>query len=569
MFFTSTLAVRSGRAFALSVSALAICGLSLTGCSNPDDNSASGGSGVSGSSAANTSAEQTLVLLDNNETGGYNPVAGYSRNGDSPIFEGLYRLKAPSGAEKDASKAIVEFEPLLAAGAAMPSEDNKTWTVQVKDGITFSDGSSFGSEDVVATYKAILDERSASAEAPNWEMLKDVSADGDKVIFELNIPYAEFDHQLLNGIAPSEAFDFNDLKPADDSELNTKPVGTGPYKLEQLRADEAIFVAREDYHGGAPELKKVIYRVNQDENSRAQQLRGGDGDGTILEPALAQEFEGKDGFKVVSAHSADWRGITLPSGNPVTGDQAVRNAVNLAVDRQAMANDVLKGHAKPNSTFFADFYGEAYDPAAEIQYDAAKAEQILDEAGWVKGADGIRVKDGQRAAFEVIYFPNRDHARTDLTLAAASDLKKIGIEVTPVARDSKSVTREDYAKTPVMLGGGGTPYSVDGQIYSVLHSKYAEPEAGAKWDNGSDYVNPDIDKLLDEARVEKDKAKRAGMYREIQKLYAEKPAMLQLVYVDHVYVERDRGFTHPAGILEPHSHGLNFGPWYNLAAWRQ
>ena len=204
MSFTSTLAVHSGRAFALSVSALAVCGLSLAGCSNPDDNSASGGSGISGSSAANTSAEQTLVLLDNNETGGYNPVAGYSRNGDSPIFEGLYRLKAPSGAEKDASKAIVEFEPLLAAGAAMPSEDNKTWTVQVKDGITFSDGSSFGSEDVVATYKAILDERSASAEAPNWEMLKDVSADGDKVIFELNIPYAEFDHQLLNGIAPSE-----------------------------------------------------------------------------------------------------------------------------------------------------------------------------------------------------------------------------------------------------------------------------------------------------------------------------------------------------------------------------
>ena len=136
-----------------------------------------------------------------------------------------------------------------------------------------------------------------------------------------------------------------------------------------------------------------------------------------MEPALAQEFEGQEGFKVESAHSADWRGITLPAGNPVTGDQAIRNAVNLAVNREAMAKDVMKGHAKPNSTFLADFYGDAYDPTAEIKHDTAKAEKLLDDAGWKKGSDGIRVKDGQRAAFDVIYFPNRDHARTDLTLS--------------------------------------------------------------------------------------------------------------------------------------------------------
>ncbi|MDO5030867.1 MAG: ABC transporter substrate-binding protein [Corynebacterium sp.] len=546
------------RAAAVSVSALAICGLGLTACSNPDDKSAAGPDGAD--------AERTLVLLDNNETGAYNPVSGYSRSGDSPVYEGLFRLKPAVG---DASKRPVDFEPLLAAGPAEPSNGNKTWTVALRGGITFSDGSTFGPEDVVATYKAILDERSASSEALVWEMLDDVRADGNKVVFELNIPYAEFDHQLLNGIAPSEAFDFENLKPAEESSLNTKPVGTGPFKLESLRADEAVFTARDDYHGGAPELKKVIYRVNQDENSRAQQLRGGEGDGTIMEPALAQEFEGKDGFKVESAHSADWRGITLPTGNPVTGDQAIRNAVNLAVDRQAMAKDVMKGRAKPNSTFLTDFYGDAYDPAAEIKHDTAKAEKILDEAGWEKGPDGIRIKGGQRATFDVIYFPNRDHARTDLTLATASDLKKIGIEVNPVARDSKSVNREDYAKTPVMLGGGGTPYSVDGQIYSILHSKYAEPGAGAKWDNGSDYVNPEIDKLLDQARIEPDQAKRDGLYRKVQKLYAEKPAMLQLVYVDHVYVERNRGYSHPTGILEPHAHGLNFGPWFNLGAWHK
>ena len=71
------------------------------------------------------------------------------------------------------------------------------------------------------------------------------------------------------------------------------------------------------------------------------------------------------------------------------------------------------------------------------------------------------------------------------------------------------------------------------------------------------FFHPEIDKLLDQARVEADQAKRDELYRKIQKLYAEKPAMLQLVYVDHVYVERDRGYTHPDAILEPHAHGLN------------
>lgn len=542
----------------VSASSVTLCALTLAACSNPDDTSASG--------ANNSSDETSLVLLDSNETGAYNPVSGYSRSGDSPVYEGLFRLKPTTG---DEASTPVDFEPVLADGPAEPSDNNQTWTVPLKDGITFSDGSTFGPEDVVATYKAILDERSASTEAPVWEMIDEVRADGNQVIFELKFPYAEFDHQLLNGIAPEEAFDFADLQPAEESSLNTKPVGTGPYELKQLRADEAIFTARDDYHGDSPEITKLIYRVNQDENSRAQQMRGGEGDGTILEPALAQEFEGRDGFLVNSAQTGDWRGITLPTGNPVTGDQAIRNAVNHAVNRETMANDVLKGHARPNSTFLAEFYGDAYDSKFEIDFDPDKAEQILDEAGWKKGTDGIRSKDGQRAAFDVIYFPNRDHARADLTIATASDLKKIGIEVNPVARDSKSVTKEDYASTPIMLGGGGTPYSVDGQIYSILHSKYAESDTGAKWDNGSDYVNPEIDELLDAARLEPGQEKRDELYRKIQQLYSEEPAMLQLVYVDHVYVQRDLGYTQPGQILEPHAHGLNFGPWYNLGAWRK
>lgn len=529
--------------------------LAAAGCSDPDQAATADGGGGD--------AESTLVLLDSNETGYYSPVSGYGRNGDSPVYEGLYKLEGGD------ATSVPEFIPNLASGPATASEDFTTWTVPLRTGITFSDGSTFGPEDVAATYNAIIDERSASPEIASWENLEKVEAKDNEVVFHLKEPFAEFDRQLMNGIAPSEYFDFGDLKPDEESPLNEKPVGTGPYVLSELRADQAVFTARPDYRNGEPDLKKIIYRVSQDENSRAQQMAAGEGDGTILEPKLAEQLKDKDGLSIESADTADWRGITLPSGNPVTGDDAIRMAVNLGVDRKAMVDDVLDGHGSANSTFFAPFYGDAYDPAQEIAFDPAKAEKILDDAGWKKGADGVRVKDGQRAAFDVIYFPNRDKARMDLTLAAASDLKKIGIEVNPVARDSKSVTEDDYAKTPIMLGGGGDPYTVDTQIYTILHSKFAKKGVGAKWDNASDYVNPKIDELLDKARVESDEAKRDDMYREIQKLYAERPAMLQLAYVNHVYVERDRGYSHPDLILEPHAHGMNFGPWYDLGAWKK
>lgn len=513
-------------------------------------------------SPSDTDASSSIVIIDNKALGRYSPVTGHGRNGDSHIYQGLYQVET---GVFDEQPGLV---PLLASGSAIASEGNRVWTVPLRSGVAFSDGTSFGPEDVVATFRAILDPRSASPEIAKWDNVAKVEAAAGAVKFTLKEPFGDFDRKLLNAIAPSEAFDFTHLDKAEDSRLNDHPVGTGPYVLSELRPDQAVLTARDDYWDGKPQVERLIIRHTEDENARAQQLRAGEGDGTMMSAELAETFKSPE-FEVVSVKTADWRGITLPADNPVTGDDAVRLAINFAVDREGMVEGVLKGHAVANSTFMAPFYGDAYAPSQEFPYDPEKAKEILDEAGWVAGPDGIRVHGGQRASFDVIYFPNRDRARRDLTLAAASDLRKIGIEVNPVARDSNSVTREDYAHTPVMLGGGGTPYSVDGQIYRILHSRYADPGAGAKWDNASDYRNAAIDRLLDQARSELDSSRQAELYRNVQQEYRARPAMLQLVYLNHVYVNRKQGFREDAAILEPHAHGVNFGPWYAIEDWRR
>lgn len=530
----------------------------LAACSAP---TAPTGSGGEGQATQSDGTQNQVVLLENQELGFYNPLLGSGRNGESHVYDSLYKIGAGNDPEP---------VPDLAADAAVPNDDFTQWTVKLKDGISFSDGSSFGPEDVVATYKAILDPGFASSESSSLELLADVKPEGkDSVVFELNEPFTEFDQRLYIAIAPSEAFDFDHPVNAEEMELNSHPIGTGPYVLDSLRADEAVFSVRDDYWGDKPEVQRIVVRLNQDENSRAQQIKTGEGDGTALEARLADAVAKQDGLQAVHYQTLDWRGITLPTDNPVTGDDAIRMALNLGVDREKMIADVYGGHGTPTSTFITEAYGDAYDPDSEFPYDPEQAQQVLDAAGWKMGDDGIRVKDGQRASFEVIYFPNRDAARKDLTLAAASDLKKIGIEIIPVSKESSAVTEEVYRTSAVMLGGGGEPYTVDGQIYHVLHSKYAKPGVGAKWDNASNYVNPKIDKLLDEARVEGDATKRAELYRQLQKEYRQKPGMLVLTYGAHSYVMRDQGYQIDEQIIEPHAHGVNFGPWYSIDSWRK
>ncbi|WP_260840167.1 ABC transporter substrate-binding protein [Gordonia pseudamarae] len=529
--------------------------LALTACGdNPDDRPAAG-------------STTTVVVLDNNPLGTYNPVNNHGRNGESRIYQGLFRVQP---GQPDTQPDIT---PLLAAGPAVPSDGNRTWTVRTRTGVTFSDGSPFGPDDVVTTYRALINPAVASTELVRWQNLHTVDATGpDEVTFRLKDPSPEFDRLLLTGIAPSERLDAEkattpDAVPAKDSSLNTDPVGTGPYELTDLRADQAIFEARDDYWGSVPAIGKIVIRHVEDENSRAQQLRNGEGDGTLLDTRLSKAFDNNKDFTVSSRTSADWHAITLPAAHPFVGDQTVRTALNLAIDRQALVDGALDGHGTPNSTFLAPFYGNAYDKSKEIPFDRAHAEKLLDDAGWTRGSDGVRAKDGRRAEFDLIYFTNVGETRKLLALATTSELDKIGVIAHPVAKNSADVSDEDYRTTPLVLGGGSQPYSIDAQLYTVLHSTFAEPGVGAKWDNASDYVNKELDAALDAARVEPDAATRDALYRKAQASYAATPGMLQLAYVKHVYVSRDMGWKEPGVALEPHSHGVEFGPWYTIADW--
>ncbi len=306
----------------------AIGALLITSCSSPTGTDSSGNN-------------DGLVLADGYELGGYNPVAGFGAAGEAKMYDGLVRLTGGTG--------MPGFEPSLAAEMPTANADATVWTVKLRDGVTFSDGSTFDAADVVATYKAILDPASASEARSSYDMISDVVAVDDSTVeFRLAYSYAPLLTKMLIGMVPSESLATPGL--AAESPLNTAPVGTGPYTLADLSPDRAVFEANENYWDGAPEIKKLTLLYVPDDNTRAQRMVSGEIDGTNLPPLLANTFSGKDNMSVTAHQSADWRGLSLPTNNPVAGDKAVRMALNLAADRQSMIDNVLGGHGRVAAT---------------------------------------------------------------------------------------------------------------------------------------------------------------------------------------------------------------------------
>lgn len=508
-------------------------GLTAAACSDPGERGAGG-------------AKDSAVVGIAYEPETLSPLLGYGKDGNSKIFDGLLTL--------DAKMAL---RPALAVALPEVSADRLTYTYRLRKGVTFSDGKPFTAKDVVFTYTTIFDPKTNNPSKGELDAIRNVRAEGDDtVVFTLKYPYAPFAQRTVLPIVPEHIAGRQDV---NTGAFATAPVGTGPYKLVKWSKSEKIaFEANPSYWGGAPKVKKFTMAVIKDDDVRATRLRSGDLDGAILPPNLAQGFAKDKRKKTYAAKTYDYRNVTLPTGNQVTGDTAVRRALDLAVDRQAMVDKILDGAGKPaygpvptGSPWFAR--------GTERPHDLAAAKKILDEAGWKPGADGVREKDGVRAAFPLWYLSG-DKLRQDHALAYASDAKKAGIAVT--TRSGTWEVIEPRMKEEAVLAGGGSPGDPDFDQYTLLKSSLA----GDGFNNMAWYTNPAVDKALDEARRSGDTAVRKAAYDTIQRELVKDPGYTFLTHIDHLYVVSDR-WDGLSTQTEPHDHGLASGPWWNVETW--
>jgi peptide/nickel transport system substrate-binding protein len=410
--------VRATAVVAAIAMATAACGSDA-----PDE---AGGAGA----AKGSRPSDTLVLGLSYEPDSFNPILGYASKGGGKIFDGLM-----------ARDADLNLVPALAAELPNVSADGETITFRLRDGVTFHDGEPLNADDVVFTYSSILDPKVNTDLRSALEALESVEAPDDRtVVFHLKYAYPAFVQRTVIGIAPRHALEGTDINTAP---FNTKPIGTGPFVVESSTpGDKLVLRANEDYWGGAPALKRVVMAFVEDDNARAARLAAGELDATDLPPKAATRFRGREGYEVHDVPSADYRGVMFPLEQPVTGDIAIRRALDLALDRDAIVEGILQGAGEPAFgpiSPLTRWFNPDVAKGRPSGGDPAAAKKVLDDAGWRPGAGGVREKDGRRAAFTLMY-PASDALRKDLALAVASAAKEVGIEVEVVGLDWDAIT---------------------------------------------------------------------------------------------------------------------------------
>ncbi|MFI7446000.1 ABC transporter substrate-binding protein [Nonomuraea sp. NPDC049714] len=471
-------------------------------------------------------ARDTVVLGLASEPDTLNPMLGYAPDGGSLLFDGLVR-RTPD----------LRLQPALAE--ALPEVEGTEVTFKLRQGVTFHDGRPLTGADVAYTYEQVLKPANNSPIRGDYAAIDKVDApDARTVVFHLKHPYAPILQRATLGIVPS----------GSDPAATATPVGTGPYTFGSwTKGDKITMTANARYWGGAPAVPTLVLAYAADDNARATRMAAGEFTATELPPKAVARFRNEPGVTVHEAPSADYRGVMFPLAQPVTGDLAVRRALGLAVDRSAMVSVILAGAGAPAFGPIApgtDWHNPAVTGSGAP--DRRKAVQILEEAGWKPGADGVRAKDGTPARFTLMY-PAGDSLRKELALAVASDAKQIGVDVRLAGLDWSAI--EPRLAKDALIMGYGTPFDPDYTNYELFHSSYA----GQGLFNPGRYENAQVDRLLDTGRRTSGQAERKKAYDELQRRIAEDAIWLYLVYLKHTYVVRGDWEGITVGV-EPHEH---------------
>ena len=417
------------------------------------------------------------------------------------------------------------------------SEDGLTWTVTIRDDVSFTDGEPLTASDVAFTYNTVK----ATSSVNDFTMLDYAEAiDNTTVVFHMVTPYSIWPYTMaIVGILPEHAY--------DPATYGSHPIGSGRYTLVQWdRGQQVILEANPNYYGEAPKMRRVTI-LFMEEDAAFLAVQAGQVD--LAYTSATYSDQSLAGYSLLSCESVDNRGINLPTeGNPVTSDLAVRRAINIGVDRQEMIDHILNGHGTPAYSVCDKL--PWYEPASQVDYDPEEAAALLDEAGWVLGEDGVRVKDGVRAELNILYATG-DSVRQALAADLAGQLAELGFACTieGVGWD----TAYDRALTEPLVWGWGAHTPME--LYNLYHTM---PGTGTAL--YSPYANPTVDAYMDQALASSDLEESYALWRKAQ--WDGTTGVTQdgdipwvwLVNVNHLYWVQD-GLQVAEQKIHPHGHG--------------
>jgi peptide/nickel transport system substrate-binding protein len=304
------------------------------------------------------------------------------------------------------------------------TEDNVTWEFKIRDGITFHDGAKLDAVGV----KASIERSIAANESLGASLkIKSMEADGQTLIITTTEPYPALPSELVNPYTSIVNIDAE--KEIGAEAFRNAPVGTGPFKVKKFTSNQEVQVSKYDsYWAGEPKIEEATIKFNEDANVRALALQSKEADVVYNLPAEGIEAIKKDKeLKIESVPGLRSHFILFNQQSPAVSDVKVRQALNLLIDRNSIANDIMLGHAEPaNGPFNSSLPFGIDDKVAKLNVEKAKA--LLEEAGYKENADGMLEKEGKPLKLSLITYK----ARPELPLIAQllqSDAAKAGVDI--------------------------------------------------------------------------------------------------------------------------------------------
>jgi peptide/nickel transport system substrate-binding protein len=444
------------------------------------------------------------------------------------------------------------------------SADGKTWTYTLRPDLVWSDGTPLTANDVAYTFNRILEGRYEQRNYGNYvRNITSVEATDDRtVVMTVRAP-SPIMERLAVYILPEHVWSGVDAKAVKSfaNEPEGEPlVGSGPFLVAERRTGQFIrLVANDSYYAGRPKVDELVFRIYNNPDALGQALIKGEVDfATGLTADVFSTLEGQEG---ITTYAGDYSGFNelafnmgaatadgkpIGDGNPHLQDQQVRLAISHAIDRQQMVDKILNGYGTPGSTIIPPLYTTLHiDPGTQT-YDPALANQILDDAGYAMGPDGVRVgPDGVPMKYRLF-------VRTDSDSSVKSGeyfksyLAAIGIEaeVKPVDENAlfEIIGRGEF---DMFEWGWVVEPDPDYQLSTFTCAKRSYEDGGEIYADLSDsfFCNEEYDRLYAAQSEETDQTARADIVKQMQQILYDAVPYVVTYYYDNLEAYRSDRFT--------------------------